>query len=133
MKNRLLIGWTRALFTAFLAFTSAFGTSPSDEPGAFIAPSGEPAKIGATAFVPGEITFPATWKWKSAKVKFEPYQRWTLDAGVDPISIRVGEITLDETIQAPYTAYLPVTVTGEGWFYFHGTITFEAPEGEVFA
>ncbi|MDR1450993.1 MAG: hypothetical protein LBI57_01470, partial [Helicobacteraceae bacterium] len=23
--------------------------------------------------------------------------------------------------------------TGEGWFYFHGTITFEAPEGEVFA
>ncbi|MDR1451351.1 MAG: hypothetical protein LBI57_03340, partial [Helicobacteraceae bacterium] len=131
MKNRLCGGWTRALFTAFLALTGAFGTSLWDRSGAFITPSGEPTRIGATALVPVEIIFPATWK--SAKVKFEFGSQWIPNVGVDPKSVRVGEVVLDETIQAPYTAYLPVTVTGEGWFYFHGTITFEAPEGEVFA
>jgi hypothetical protein len=52
--------------------------------------------------------------------------------GVDPNSVKVGEITLDDTVQAPYTAYLPVTVTGEGRFYFEGKITIEAPGGELF-
>jgi alpha-tubulin suppressor-like RCC1 family protein len=65
-------------------------------------------------------------------IKFELDTRLPLQVGVDPNSVKIGEIILDASRQAPYTAYVPVTVTGEGMFDFTGSITIEAPDGELF-
>jgi hypothetical protein len=101
-----LNGWLVALFLAFSTFTNAFGTEPFYEPRAFILPLDEPAKIGETMFVPVEISYSP--KWKSAKIRFKPGSQWIPNVGVDPNSVKVGEITLDDTVQASYTVYLLV-------------------------
>jgi hypothetical protein len=130
MKNRVC-GWLCAILALAFSANCVWATEPDYEPRAVIRFSlAEPIKIGETRLIPVEIGYSP--KWKSGLIKFELDTRLHLQVGVDPNSVKIGEIILDASRQAPYTAYVPVTVTGEGRFDIKGTITIEAPDGELF-
>jgi hypothetical protein len=118
-----VFGWlvTVVLLAVFMA-ANALGSEMDYEPRAIVMSSVEPVKIGEKAFVPVEIRYSP--KWKSAEISLEI--KGVLN------SIKTSKIELDSTMQAPYTAYIPVTVTKEGLFDIKGNITVEAPDGEKF-
>jgi hypothetical protein len=89
----------------------------------------KPVNIGEKTFIPLRIESSA--KWKSAKISLK-IMEWSLQEGVDLNSANIETVELDSTIQAPYTAYIPVTVTGEGRFDFEIHVSTEAPDGEKF-
>jgi hypothetical protein len=129
MKN-IVCRWLCAILALAFSANCVWATEPDYKPRAVIRFSlAEPTKIGETRLIPVEIGYSP--KWKSGLIKFE-LDASALQIGVDPNSVKIGEIILDASRQAPYTAYVPVTVTGEGRFDIKGTITIEAPDGELF-
>ncbi|MDR1976702.1 MAG: hypothetical protein LBQ18_06890 [Campylobacteraceae bacterium] len=89
----------------------------------------EPVKIGETALVPVQIDI-MRFKLKSAKITFELNTTLPLREGVSPNSVIIKEAVVDVSKKAPYTVYVPVTVTGDGMFDFKGTLHIEMCDKE---
>ncbi|MDR2100847.1 MAG: VWA domain-containing protein, partial [Campylobacteraceae bacterium] len=122
--KKVMSWWFTAIVAMMFAVSGAFGTQPRIGPEAYILTSDiKPVKIGEKAFIPVRIEYSP--KWKSAKISLEV-------RGGDLNLIKIEKLELDSTIQAPYIAYIPITVTGEGRFDFKIHVSIESPDGEKF-
>ncbi len=89
------------------------------------------AKMGEQVLLPIHI-FHTYNKWESLTIGIR-FPEKQLIPGVPPTeAIHFETITLDQTQQAPYTLYLPVTVTQEGQFDVDVTLHVQLPDGEKF-
>ena len=85
-------------------------------------------KIGEKVLVP--VTINIAPEWQTAEITFEVIQKHPVTQDAPPVIFE--KIILDASTQAPYTAYVPVTVNGEGEFEAKGNVKVTLPEGKTF-
>ena len=87
----------------------------------------ESVAVGELRKLPLRIDWAPAWKSATISMTVENYLHYEADTTV----VQLSDVILTASEQAPITAYIPIMISGEGWFEVKGTLHIDLDDGNV--